>query len=62
MPFTGRKMFSAGPNFFASDKTLIYTLCQSQTFCARQKRLFAFSKIGFCAGTKGFEEALTAVK
>ena len=26
------------------------------------KRWFAFSKIGFCAGTKGFEEALNAVK
>ena len=30
-------------------------LCQT-------KRLFAFSKIGFCAGTKVFEEALNAVK
>ena len=26
------------------------------------KRWFAFSKIGFCDGTKGFEEALNAVK
>ena len=26
------------------------------------KRWFAFSKIGFCAGTKVFEEALNAVK
>ena len=33
-----------------------------QTFCARQKYDFAFSKIGFCAGTKGFEDALNAVK
>ena len=45
MPFTGPKMFWAGPNF----------LCQT-------KRWFAFSKIGFCAGTKVFEEALNAVK
>ena len=30
-------------------------LCQT-------KRLFAFSKIVFCAGTKVFEEALNAVK
>ena len=30
-------------------------LCQT-------KRLFAFSKIGFCAGTSVFEEALNAVK
>ena len=29
-------------------------LCQT-------KRWFAFSKIGFCAGTKVFEEALNAV-
>ena len=34
----------------------------SQTFCDRQKQWFAFSKIGFCAGTKVFEEALNAVK
>ena len=26
------------------------------------KRWFAFSKIGFCAGTKVFEEALNAIK
>ena len=26
------------------------------------KRQFAFSKIGFSAGTKGFEESLSAVK
>ena len=30
-------------------------LCQT-------KKLFAFSKIGFCAGPKVFEEALNAVK
>ena len=30
-------------------------LCQA-------KRGFAFSKIGFCANTKGFEEALNAVE
>ena len=30
-------------------------LCQT-------KKWFAFSKIGFCAGTKVFEEALNAVK
>ena len=32
-----------------------HILCQT-------KRLFAFSKIGFCAGTKCFEEALNTVK
>ena len=35
--------------------TVTNILCQT-------KRLFAFSKIGFCAGTKVFEEALNAVK
>ena len=44
-PFTGPKMFWAGPKFFA-----------------RQKDALQFSKIGFCAGTKVFEEALNAVK
>ena len=34
----------------------IYLLWQSETFW------FAFSKIGFCAGIKGFEEALNTVK
>ena len=28
----------------------------------KKKRLFAFSKIGLCAGTKVFEEALNAIK
>ena len=28
----------------------------------QKKRWFAFSKIGLCAGTKVFEEALNAVK
>ena len=48
--------------FFEPAQKFIYILCQSQTFCARQKKWFAFSKIGFCAGTKVFEEALNAVK
>ena len=44
------------------DQKFIYILRQSQTFCARQKRLSDFSKIVFCACTKVFEEALNAVK
>ena len=40
---------------FCVDQKSIYILCQT-------KRWFAFSKIGFCAGTKVFEEALNAVK
>ena len=42
-PFTGPKMFFAGPNFFVPDQKFIYILWQSQIFCARQ---IAFSKIG----------------
>ena len=38
------------------DQKFIYILWQSQTFA------FAFSKIGFCAGAKIFEEPLNAVK
>ena len=33
----------------------------TNVFCARQKRLFAFSKIGFRASTKLLEEAINAV-
>ena len=40
---------------FVPDQKFIYILWQS-------KRWFAFSKSGFCAGTKVFEEALNAVK
>ena len=52
-PFTGPKIFLAGPNVLCHTK--IYILCQT-------KRWFAFSKIGFCASTKAFKEALNAVK
>ena len=45
---------------FVPDQKFIYILWQLQKFCARQKD--AFSKIGFCASTKVFEEALNAVK
>ena len=37
------------------DQKFIYILCQT-------KRWFSFIKINFCARTKGFEEALIAVK
>ena len=49
-PFTGPKMFCAGPNFLSQPKYLF----QSQTF--------AFIEIGFSAGTKVFEEPQNAVK
>ena len=42
----------AGPKMF----------CAGPIFCARPKRWFTFSKIGFGADTKVFEEALNPVK
>jgi hypothetical protein len=53
-PFTGRKMFCAGPSFLCRTKKLF-------TYCASHKH-FVPDKIGFCAGTKVFEEALNAIK
>ena len=45
-----------------SDQKCIYILWQSQTFCARQKDDVHSVKLFFCDGTKGFGEALDAVK
>ena len=53
-PFTGPKMFCAGPNFFCQTKNL-FTYCGSHKILCQTIRRFAFSKIGFCAGTKVFE-------
>jgi hypothetical protein len=61
-PFTGPKMFWAGPNVFVPNQKFIYILWQSQTFCARQKDDLHSVKSVFCAGTKAFEEALNEVK
>ena len=55
--FTGPKIFWAGPV-----QKFNYILCQSQTFCARQKDDLHSVKLFFCASTKGFGEALDAVK
>ena len=60
-PFRGLKMFWAGPNFLCWTKNL-FTYCGSHKHFVPDKKMFAFSIIGFCAGTKGFEEALNAVK
>ena len=60
-PFIGPKMFCAGPNFLSQPKNL-FTHCTSYKHFVLDKKWFAFSKIGFCAGTKVFEEALDAVK
>ena len=53
-PFTGPKMFWAGPSILSQTKNLF-------TYCGSHKH-FAFTKIGFSAGTKVFEEAQNAVK
>ena len=60
-PFTGPKMFWAGPNYCVRPKIYLHILAVTNILC-QTKRRFAFSKIDFCAGTKVFEEALNAVK
>ena len=60
-PFTSPKMFWAGPNFLCQTKNT-FTYCGSHKHFVPDKKGFAFSKIGFYAGTKVFEEALNAVK
>ena len=60
-PFNGPKMFCAGPNVFSHSKNF-YTYCCSHKHFCHTKRWFAVSKIGFCASTKLFEEALNAFK
>ena len=62
LSFYRAKKFLSWSTFFVLDQKFTYTLCQSQTFCARKKKIFAFSKIDFCASTKVFEGALNAVK
>ena len=47
---------------FVSDQKFIYMLCQSQTFCVRQKDDLHSIKLFFFAGTTVFEEALNAVE
>ena len=49
------QIFCARPKIYLHIVAVTNILCQT-------KRWFAFSKIGFCAGTKVFEEALNAVK
>ena len=48
-----------------SDQKFIYIVHYSvavKNILCQTNRWFEFSKIGFCAGTKFFEEALNAVK
>ena len=49
------QIFCTRPNIYLHIVAVTNILCQT-------KRWFAFSKIDFCASTKGFEEALKAVK
>ena len=49
------QIFCARPKIYLHIVAVTNILCQT-------KRWFAFSKIGFCAGTKVFEEALNAFK
>ena len=50
------------PKFFVPDKKIYLHFVAVTNIVCETKREFAFSKIGFCAGTKVFEEALNAVK
>ena len=58
-PFTGPKMFCAGPNFLCQTKNL-FTYCGSHKHFVPDKKIFAVSEIGFCACTKSFREALSS--
>jgi hypothetical protein len=60
-PFTGSKMFWAGPNFLCQTKKL-FTYCGSHKHFVPDREIIAFCKIAFCASTKVFVEALNAVK
>ena len=49
----------AGPNFL---RQIYLHIVAVTNILYQTRRWFAFSKIGFCASTKAFEEALNAVK
>ena len=55
------QIFCVRPKIYLNIVPVTNILCQSQTFCARQKDDL-HSVIFFCVGTKVFEEALNAVK
>ena len=55
------KCFGLVQIFCARPKIHLHIVAVTNILC-QTKRWFAFSKIGFCAGTKVFEEALNAVK
>ena len=53
--------WAAGPNVLGQTKN-VFTYCGRDKHFVPDKRCFAFCKIGFCASTNVFEEALNAVK
>ena len=55
------KCFGLVQNFCAMPKIYLHIVAVKNILC-QTKRWFAFSKVGSCAGTKVFEEALNAVK
>ena len=55
------KCFGLVQIFCARPKIYLHIVAVTNIF-GQTKRWFAFSNIGFCAGTKVFEEALNAVK
>ena len=60
-PLTGPKMFWPGPDFCDRPKIYLHIVAVTNTLCLT-KKLFAFSKIGFFAGTQYLEEALNEIK
>ena len=60
-PFTGPNMFCVGPNFLCQIKSL-FTYCGSYEHFVPDKKMICFQENCFCASTKGFDEALNAVK
>ena len=55
------KCFGLVQNFCARPKIYLRIVAVTNILC-QTKRWFAYSKIGFCAITKVFEEAINAVK
>ena len=67
-PFTGPKMFCAGPNFLSKPKNLTAFSASSKTFLPALKtvllnanHLFIWHKmqINFCSGTKNLDQPKT---
>ena len=61
MPLQVPKCFVPVQFFYVRPKIHIHIVPVTNILC-QTKRWFAFSKIGFCAGTKVFEEALNTMK